>query len=185
MENERTSGMGMIRECEAAELGDVCAVINDGAAAYRGIIASDCWKDPYMGADELHREVDAGVRFWGYFDDGQLLAVMGHQDVGDVALIRHAYTRTANQGTGMGSALLSHLRGRTERPMLVGTWKAATWAVRFYQRRGFELVSAVQKEVLLRRYWTVPERQIAESVVLADARWFAKRSTALDGGAGE
>lgn len=162
----------MIRECRPAEFDDICVVINDAAATYRGVIAGDCWKDPYMSAEELQHEMDDAVRFWGFFDGERLLAVMGLQHVGDVALIRHAYTSTASQGTGIGTALLAHLRGRTDRPMLVGTWKAAIWAVRFYQRRGFRLVTAPQKDALLRRYWTVSERQIEESVVLADARWF-------------
>lgn len=170
----------MIRQCQPAELDDICAVINDGAAAYRGVIAADCWNDPYMSGGELRRELDAAVLFSGCYEGGRLLAVMGLQQVGDVALIRHAYTRTANQGTGMGTALLAHLRSQTDRPMLVGTWKAATWAVRFYQSRGFGLVNAPQKDALLRRYWTVPERQIEESVVLADAQWFARSSTTPD-----
>jgi len=163
----------MIRQCEPDELDEVCAVVNDAAAAYRGVIAADCWKDPYMSGEELRREVDDGVLFWGFFEGGRLLAVMGLQHVGDVALIRHAYTRTANRGTGAGTALLAHVRAQTDRPMLVGTWKAAAWAVKFYQGRGFRLVTAPQKDALLRRYWTVPERQIDESVVLADARWLA------------
>ena len=175
-----SAGDAMIRQCEPDELDDVCAVVNDAAAAYRGVIAADRWKDPYMAGEELRREVNDGVLFWGFFEGGRLLAVMGPQHVSDVALIRHAYTRTAHRGTGAGTALLAHVRGQTDRPMLVGTWKAATWAVKFYQGRGFRLVTAPQKDVLLRRYWTVPERQIDESVVLADARWFATSSTAPD-----
>lgn len=167
----------MIRPCEPAEFDDICAVVNDAATAYRAVIAADRWKDPYMSGEDLRREVDDAVLFWGFFEGGRLLAVMGLQHVGDVALIRHAYTRTANQGTGIGTALLAHLRCETDRPMLVGTWKAATWAVRFYQGHGFRLVSAPYKDALLRHYWTVPDRQIEESVVLADARWFATSST--------
>ncbi len=163
----------MIRECRAIECDDICAVVNDAATAYRGVIAADCWKEPYMSRDELEREIDEAVRFWGCVEDGRLVAVMGLQDVGDVALIRHAYTRAARQGAGLGSALLAHLRTQTVRPMLVGTWKAATWAIRFYERHGFRLVDAVNKDRLLRRYWTVSARQREESVVLADARWFS------------
>ena len=166
----------MIRPCEPAELDDVCALVNDAAVAYRGVIAADCWNEPYMPIDELRRDVDDGVRFWGFFDDGQLVGAMGLQDVGEVALVRHAYTRTAKQGAGIGAALLAHLRDQTDRPLLVGTWKAATWAIRFYQARGFTLVTAPQKDALLRRHWTVSVRQMAESVVLADARWFARSS---------
>lgn len=163
----------MIRECRAIEYEDICAVINDAAEAYRGVIAADCWKEPYMSPDELEREMDEAVRFWGCVDDGRLVAVMGLQHVGDVDLIRHAYTRTAHQGAGLGTALLAHLRQQTVRPMLVGTWTAATWAIRFYEHHGFRLIAAPGKDRLLRRYWTVSARQMEESVVLADARWFA------------
>lgn len=161
----------MIERTEARDFDGILAVINDGASAYRGIIPADCWKEPYMPAAELEEEIAAGVTFWGCHEDGKIVAVMGLQEVGDVTLIRHAYTRTSHQGRGLGSALLTHLRGRTSRPILIGTWKAATWAVRFYQGHGFRLVSEADKRSLLQRYWTVPERQIQESVVLADARW--------------
>jgi GNAT superfamily N-acetyltransferase len=162
----------MIRQCEAADHEAVCALINDAAVAYRGVIARDRWKDPYMSREELDREVEDRVVFWGFFEGGRLAGV-GDQHVGEVALVRHAYTHTASQGRGIGAALLAHLRGQTDRPMLVGTWKAAVWAVQFYQNRGFRLVGESDKDALLKRYWTVPERQIEESVVLADARWFA------------
>ena len=156
----------MIRECTSDEFDSICAVINDAAAAYRGIIAADRWKEPYMSQEELRREIEEGVTFSGFFERDDLLGVMGLQLVSDVALIRHAYTRTASQGRGIGSALLAHVQRQTDRPILIGTWKAATWAVRFYESRGFTLVDAPQKDVFLRRYWTVPERQIEESVVL-------------------
>lgn len=156
----------MIRECTSDEFDSICAVINDAAAAYRGIIAADRWKEPYMSREELRREIEEGVTFSGFFERDDLLGVMGLQLVSDVALIRHAYTRTASQGRGIGSALLAHVQRQTDRPILIGTWKAATWAVRFYESRGFTLVDAPQKDVFLRRYWTVPERQIEESVVL-------------------
>ena len=161
----------VIRRCQPADFADLVAVINDGASAYRGIIPADCWKEPYMPAAELEEEIAAGVTFWACHEDGRIVAVMGLQEVGDVTLIRHAYTRTSPQGRGLGSALLRHLRGRTSRPILIGTWRAATWAIRFYQGHGFRLVSEADKRLLLQRYWTVPERQIQESVVLADARW--------------
>lgn len=167
----------MIRPCTLDDLDEIRVIVNDAAEAYRGVIADDCWTVPYMSAEELRHEIDDGVQFWGAVADGRLLAVMGLQQVGDVALIRHAYTRTANQGAGLGDALLACLRERTDRPVLVGTWKAATWAIAFYQRRGFRLVDAVQKDDLLRRYWSVPPRQMQESVVLADARWFEGASS--------
>ena len=171
----------MIRQCTPAEFDDIWAVIDDAAAAYRGIIAADRWNDPYMSRDELRREIDEGVIFLGFFDGGQLLGVMGLQHVAEVALIRHAYTRTASQRRGIGTALLAYLQRQTDRPLLVGTWKAATWAVRFYETRGFRLVDARQKDALLRRYWTVPARQIEESVVLANDRWTAAPGIASDG----
>ena len=163
----------MIRRCDAGDFDALFAVINDGAEAYRGKISADCWNEPYMPAAELEAELAAGVVFWAYVQDQEIVAVMGLQDVADVTLVRHAYTRTAHQHRGLGSALLDHLRAQTPRPILIGTWKAATWAVRFYERHGFRLVSDAEKRVLLQRYWTVGERQIQESVVLVDDRWRA------------
>lgn len=165
-----------IRRCGVADFDEVYAVINAAAVAYRGVIAEDRWKEPYMPLDELRQEIADGVELWGAFQDGALLAVMGLQPVEDVALIRHAYTTPGVQGAGFGSALLAHLCTQTDRPMLVGTWKAATWAIAFYERRGFRLVSDTEKHELLTRYWTVPARQIEESVVLADERWFEGRA---------
>lgn len=161
-----------IRRCEPSDFDEICAIVNDAASAYRDIIPSDRWKEPYMPLEELQREVADGVVFWGARETGDLVAVMGLQFVLDVALIRHAYTRTARRGAGFGTTLVTHLQRMADRPMLVGTWKAATWAVSFYERRGFRLVTPEQKDALLRKYWTVPERQIEESVVLADKRWF-------------
>ncbi|TAK85082.1 MAG: GNAT family N-acetyltransferase [Betaproteobacteria bacterium] len=120
-----------------------------------------------MPVGELSAETAAGVQFWGIRRGSRLLGVMGLQRVDDVSLIRHAYTRTAEQGSGVGGALLEHLKRQSDRRLLIGTWKAATWAVRFYERRGFHVVSDAEKDRLLRRYWTVPERQIEESVVLS------------------
>jgi len=128
-----------------------------------------------MALAELRHEIEESVLFWGFWEEARLDAVMGLQEVRDVALIRHAYTRRASQGHGLGSALLKRLQQETFRPLLVGTWQAATWAIAFYRRHGFRLVTTAQKDDLLQRYWTVPARQRAESVVLADARWFAAR----------
>ncbi|HEV8108854.1 MAG TPA: GNAT family N-acetyltransferase [Burkholderiales bacterium] len=141
-------------------------MINDAALAYRGVIPADRWHEPYMPRDELVSEMRAGVKFFCIRRGGSVAGVMGLQYVSDVALIRHAYTLTSQQHSGVGTLLLDHLRQQTDRPLLVGTWKAATWAVRFYERRGFRLVPEEEKAVLLRRYWTVSERQILESVVL-------------------
>jgi GNAT superfamily N-acetyltransferase len=158
----------MLRACTSADIQQMFEVINDGAQAYRGVIPEDCWHEPYMPMADLQRELDAGVRFWCAEENGRIEAVMGIQDVKDVALIRHAYTRTAGQGKGVGSKLLAHLTQATHRPILIGTWAAAAWAIKFYEGRGFEVVSAAEKERLLRKYWTVSDRQIAESVVLRE-----------------
>jgi GNAT superfamily N-acetyltransferase len=164
-----------IRHLTAGDFGPILSIINDGATAYRGVIPADRLSDPYFTANELRGEIEAGVAFWGHQDDGgELAGVMGVQDVLDVTLIRHAYVRTDRQGRGVGGALLRHLRTLTARPVLMGTWAAASWAIGFYERHGFRLVSAAEKDRLLRRYWTIPERQIATSVVLADAQAFAR-----------
>ena len=141
-------------------------MINDAAAAYRGVIPADRWHEPYMPFEELLSEMRAGVKFFCIRRDGRVAGVMGLQHVADVALIRHAYTVSSQQHGGVGTLLLEHLKRQADRPLLVGTWKAATWAVRFYERRGFRLASDEEKERLLRRYWNIPERQVAESVVL-------------------
>jgi GNAT superfamily N-acetyltransferase len=162
--------MGVVRPCGAGERDAILAIVNAAAEAYRGVIPADRWHEPYMSREELGAEIGAGVAFWGYEDDGRLLGVMGLQTVGDVDLIRHAYVVPASQGLGVGSSILRHLRSLSDRPMLVGTWAAAGWAIRFYERNGFTLVSEREKDELLRRYWTIPDRQIETSVVLADRR---------------
>lgn len=146
----------------------ILAIINSAAAAYRGVIPADRWHEPYMPADELEREIAAGVAFWGYEAAGGLVGVMGIQAVRDVELIRHAYVAPDSQGRGVGGELLEHLRSQTTGRVLVGTWAAAEWAIRFYQRHGFELASSEQKRLLLRTYWTIPDRQVEASVVLAN-----------------
>jgi len=158
----------VIRPCLEKERPAILEIVNAAAEAYRGVIPEDRWHDPYMGADELDREIAAGVAFWGYEEDGELVGVMGIQPVGDVELIRHAYVRPGRQRGGVGGALFRHLHGLASRPMLVGTWAAAAWAIRFYERHGFELVSPERKAELLRTYWDIPERQIETSVVLAE-----------------
>ena len=162
--------MGDIRPCRDDERPAVLAIVNAAAEAYRGVIPADRWHEPYMDAAELDREIAAGVAFWGYEVDGVLIGVMGIQPVGDVDLIRHAYVVPGRQRGGVGGALLAHIRGLSDRPMLVGTWAAAGWAIRFYERHGFELVSPERKTALLQTYWDIPERQIETSVVLADPR---------------
>lgn len=160
-----------IRLCVAQDFSAIAEIINDGSQAYVGIIPPDRMPSPYMSEEHLQHELAAGVVFWGYEDNSALAGVMGIQDVKDVTLIRHAYVRTSSQGQGIGTVLLQHLRGLTDRPILIGAWADAVWAVRFYTRHGFATVSEEEKNLLLRTYWTVPERQIETSVVLADERW--------------
>lgn len=156
-----------IRPCRADEGDAILAIINEAAEAYRGVIPTDCWHEPYMSRASLHSEMAAGVAFVGYTVDGVLAGVMGIQPVRNVDLIRHAYVRTSFQGRGIGSALIASLCARTTRPILVGTWAAATWAVAFYERHGFSLTSEAMKHALLQTYWTVPPRQREVSVVLS------------------
>lgn len=163
----------MVRQCDDSEVELIYSIINGAAEAYRGVIPEDCWKEPYMSKDELQHEIDQGVVFWGYEEDGELVGVTGIQHVEDVTLIRHAYVRTAKRNQGIGGKLLSSLRQQTTRPLLVGTWADALWAIRFYENYGFQLVSWEEKERLLRKYWSIPERQVETSVVLADQRWFS------------
>src|SRR6266568_6704866 len=160
--------MSSIRPCRADERAEILAIVNAAAEAYRRVIPADRWHDPYMPAAELDEEIAAGVAFWGYEQDGALIGVMGFQPVRDVDLIRHAYVLPGNQQRGVGGALLKHLRQMSARRFIVGTWAAADWAIRFYQRHGFALVSAERKAALLKMYWTISERQIETSVVLAD-----------------
>src|SRR4051812_47676799 len=160
--------MAEIRPCRAEEHAAIFAIVNGAAQAYRGVIPTDRWHDPYMPESELEREVAAGVVFWGYVADGALLGVMGIQAVRDVDLIRHAYVAPASQRRGIGGALLEHLAVAQTRRMLVGTWAAADWAVAYYRRHGFELVPAERTATLLKTYWTIPDGQIDSSVVLAN-----------------
>jgi GNAT superfamily N-acetyltransferase len=156
-----------IRSVGAGEIAAALAIINAAAEAYRGVIPDDCWRHPYMSADELRSEIAAGVALAGCEIDGALAGVMGVQRVRNVTLIRHAYVSPAYQGRGVGGALLVHLYDQQQGPILIGTWAAATWAIRFYERYGFELVSTARAKVLLNAYWTVSPRQIETSVVLA------------------
>jgi N-acetylglutamate synthase-like GNAT family acetyltransferase len=170
-----------IRRSAEADGAAILAIINDAAQAYRGVIPADRWHEPYMPADELAREIAAGVVFWVVEDEGRLLGVMGIQDKGDVALVRHAYTATTLQRSGLGTKLLRHVQGLVDKPVLIGTWASASWAIGFYQRNGFTVVSDADKDRLLRKYWSIPERQIETSVVLADEGW-RKIPRAISGG---
>jgi GNAT superfamily N-acetyltransferase len=161
----------MIRRCNHRDFKLIWEIINDGARAYKGTIPADCLTEPYMSIEELKHEIGDGVVFWGYEETGTLEGVMGIQYVQDVTLIRHAYVRTSGQKRGIGTQLLTYLRRFAKGPVLIGTWADATWAIRFYEKHGFQLVGAKEKDRLLKKYWTISERQTETSVVLADATW--------------
>jgi GNAT superfamily N-acetyltransferase len=161
----------IIRPCSAADVPALFTIINDAAQAYKGIIPADRWHEPYMPREELEREMADGVAFWGAERDRRLVGVMGIQDRGEVTLIRHAYVRTSERRKGIGEALLRHLETLTPKPILIGTWSAATWAIDFYAKHGYRLLPRPEIERLLRKYWRIPDRQVQTSVVLASARW--------------
>jgi len=161
----------IVRPCSTADVPALFAIVNDAAQAYRGIIPADRWHEPYMPRQELEHEIADGVTFWGAERDARLLGAMGIQDRGDVTLIRHAYVRTSERRQGIGEALLRHLETLTAKPILIGTWSAATWAIAFYEKHGYRVLSRPDIVRLLHKYWRIPERQVETSVVLADARW--------------
>ncbi len=177
-ENGSTNAV-TIGPCAANESGQILTVINAAAEAYRGVIPADRWHEPYMSAEELASEVGDGVRFIGYLAQNRTVGVMGVQRRRNVDLIRHAYVLPEQQGRGVGSALLRYIRHGAERPILIGTWQAAEWAIRFYERHGFSLVADDLTGPLLRTYWNVPERQIATSVVLASPALTGDEATKL------
>ena len=161
----------MIRKLSKADFQTIYEIVNDSAVAYRGKIPADCYKTPYMPQEELREEIEAGVQFYGITVNGVLAAVMGNQLVGDVTLIRHAYTLTSYQRQGFGEQLLNHLLGLAKTPrILVGTWEAAPWAIKFYQKHGFVQLSREETNKLLKKYWYITERQIETSVVLEQWR---------------
>lgn len=165
----------MIRRCEESDVQAIFDIINDAARAYKGVIPEDRWHEPYMPMEELIREIEDGVVFWGAERDGRLLGVMGIQDRGDVTLVRHAYVRTEAQQSGIGTMLLRQLEGMTRNPILIGTWAASLWAISFYRKNGYTLVTGDEKDRLLRKYWSIPERQVETSVVLANPGWYEPR----------
>jgi N-acetylglutamate synthase-like GNAT family acetyltransferase len=173
----------LIRQSDASDFSQIFTIINEAAQAYRGVIPTDRWHEPYMPADELAREIKRGVFFWVAEDDGGLSGVMGIQDRGDVTLVRHAYVSPAQQRKGVGVTLLRHIQRLSDKPILIGTWADASWAIDFYVRNGFILVPGSETGELLRKYWSIPERQIETSVVLADRRWLDRRdASSLNGG---
>jgi N-acetylglutamate synthase-like GNAT family acetyltransferase len=170
--------MLLIRNFRDADLGSTLAIVNEAAQAYRGVIPTDRWHEPYMPRDELEKEIANGVLFWVAEESGRLLGVMGIQDKGEVALVRHAYVMPDMQRKAVGTRLLRHVEALTGKPVLIGTWADASWAIEFYRRNGFTVVSNSDKDALLRRYWSIPARQVETSVVLADGRWMAAQQRA-------
>ena len=160
----------MIRKGNEEDFEEIFNIINDAAIAYKGVIPSDQWHDPYMSKEELHKQIEDGVRFSCYVDDDELIGVMGIQDKSDVELIRHAYVRTRQRNKGIGTLLLHELIKDAKKPILIGTWKAAPWAIRFYEKNGFRLVGEEEKNRLLKKYWTISDRQVEASVVLTNGR---------------
>ena len=158
----------MIRPATPSDFGTIVTVINDGASAYKGVIPADCWHEPYMSESDLRAEISDGVQFSCYVDGEDVLGVMGIQDRGPVILIRHAYVRSSARRRGIGAELLSALAQKTSKPVLIGTWKAATWAVDFYAKHGFTVLPDGQARTLLDKFWNVPVRQMETSVVLAN-----------------
>ena len=165
----------MLRACQASDFETIYTIVNDAVMAYRGVIPPDCWHEPYMTRAELEQELASGVVFWGFEEAGGLVGVMGFQDKREAALIRHAYVRTQRRKQGIGTILLHHLEDLTTKPILIGTWANAVWAIRFYKKNGYRLVSAEEKGRLLKKHLMISNRQIKTSVVLASETWFAYR----------
>lgn len=161
----------MIRLCEYLDKAVIYQIINDAAQAYEGVIPYDMYHEPYMTMEELNHEMNEGVMFWGLEENNELLGVMGIQDKGEVSLIRHFYVKTSQRKGGIGTKLLNHLINLTDKPILIGTWESAEWAINFYLKNGFKLIPHEEKEELLHRFWNVSERQIKTSVVLCDSKW--------------
>lgn len=166
----------MIRKCTDEDFEAIFNVINDAAKAYKGMIPPDCWHEPYMPKAELKAQIEEGVQFSCYVNDAEIIGVMGIQDRRDVDLIRHAYVRTTQRNKGIGTQLLQELIQDSTKPILIGTWKAAHWAIRFYEKNGFCLVDEAEKNRLLKTYWAIPERQVETSVVLVDQKYNAENS---------
>ncbi len=156
----------MILESQKSDFNIIYEIINDASSAYKGNIPEDCWKEPYMTQEELHEQIADGVEFWCYHCEGTIVGVMGIQQKSDVTLIRHAYVKTIVRNKGVGGKLLRHLSTLTDKPILIGTWEDASWAIGFYIKNGFIQMTDIEKEQLLRKYWNIPLRQIESSVVL-------------------
>ena len=157
----------MITEYTKKDISNILYVINDAAIKYKSVIPGYCWHEPYMSEQELIIEFNNGVHMFGYRSNDKLVGVMGIQELKEVTLIRHAYTLTCYQGTGVGKLLLKYiLQKNKSASLLVGTWRNATWAIRFYEKSGFILQTKKRTVQLLKKYWKIPATQIDNSVVL-------------------
>jgi N-acetylglutamate synthase-like GNAT family acetyltransferase len=161
----------MIRKAADQDFEELFNIINDAAIAYKGVIPADRWHEPYMTKEELKVQIEDGVSFSCYVDNNEIIGVMGIQDKTDVELIRHAYVRTKQRNKGIGTLLLRELIKNSTKPILVGTWKAASWAISFYKKNDFSLVDEEEKNRLLKKYWATSERQVETSVVLVDEKY--------------
>ncbi len=168
----------MIRSCTQADFSAILAIIIDAAGKYKGVIPSECWHEPYMTAEQLKKEMDSGVVFYGYEENGKLVGVMGLQEFPEVTLIRHAYVLTALQGKGIGGKLLKHLLAMTKKPVLIGTWRDTDWSIKFYEKHGFRVLQKRDINEQLRQYWNITDAHRDNSVVLADEKWFKQHSDA-------
>jgi len=166
----------MIRKGTAEDFEEIFTTINDAAIAYKGLIPPDRWHEPYMTKAELQAQIDDGVRFSCYVDNNEIIGVMGIQNKTDVELIRHAYVRTKQRKKGVGTLLLKELIKSSTKPILIGTWKAAVWAIGFYEKNCFRLVNEEEKNHLLKKYWSIPDRQVETSVVLVDEKYRKPRN---------
>ena len=156
---------------EQKDFDTIYEIINDASIAYKGIIPADRWQEPYMSKEELKKQISEGVQFWNYQEDDKIAGVMGIQFKNDVTLIRNAYVRTNARGKGIGGKLLKHLTDMAETPILIGTWADASWAISFYKKHGFRLLPENEKNRLLKIHWSIPDRQVETSVVLASEGW--------------
>ena len=157
----------MINEYTTNDIPEILDVINDASLRYKSVIPDDCWSEPYMSVQELNDEFNNEVRMFGCHHNNKLIGVIGIQEVKDVILIRHAYTLTSYQNKGTGSALLEYLLKKNQNSrLLVGTWRNAKWAIRFYEKFGFILHAKEQSTLLLKKYWKISSKQIKNSVVL-------------------
>ena len=170
----------MIKKCTEADFEVMLEIINDAAVAYKGRIPADCWHEPYMSREELNHEIEAGVSFSGFEDEGRLIGVMGIQDKGEVMLIRHSYVRTSHRNQGIGTRLLRMLESTTDKFILIGTWADAAWAIAFYRKNGYTVLSEEEKTRLLKKFWAIPDRQVEASVVLANRGWVNFRSKKIE-----